>query len=272
MYLAKMNCKEVEAYLEKSDTVLIPVGSIENHGLHMPLGTDAMIPEHIAKLVDERSHVLIAPALNYGATDALSGFTGTVSIGTEGLIILLRAVCDQLYRYGFRHFLILNGHGGNNAAIQEVGMHLYRKGACLAMLNWWLMAGEINSEWAGGHGGGEETAAIMAVDPSLIKKEYLHLGENIRNDLGDALPYGAWTNITYKGVSVNVPREIRSITDNGWLVHSFKGDVPTRATAEWGKEMLVKVADYIAEFAEVFGSARLPACGSAVAENRFSHE
>lgn len=258
MYLSHMNYRQVEEYLQTSDTIVIPVGSLENHGLHMPLGTDSLIPDHICKLLNERSDLLIAPAINYGATDDLVGFAGTVSIGTEGLIHLLRAVCDQLYQYGFRHFMILNGHGGNTAAIQAVGSHLYRKGAYLAILNWWLMAGQINPEWAGGHGGGEETAAVMAVDPALIKTEYLSLPEGIRNDLGDDLPYGAWTSIQYKGVSIAVPREIRDITDNGWLVHSFQGDVPTRATPEWGRAMLEATADYIADFGTHFAKTQLP--------------
>ena len=258
MYLAHMNYREVESYLRKHDTVLIPVGSLENHGLHMPLGTDFLIPDKIANLLDQNSSILIAPTVNYGATDDLAGFPGTVSIGTEGLITLLRSICDQFHRYGFRHFLILNGHGGNTAAIQAVGMHLYRKGAYLANLNWWLMAGQLNPQWAGGHGGGEETAGIMAVDPNLIKAQYLDLPENIRNDLGDHLPYGAWTNINYKGVSVCVPREIKDITDNGWLVHSFRGDLPTRATEAMGKEMLQAVAAYIADFAEAFEATSLP--------------
>ena len=259
MYLANLNYREVEAYLKTSDAILIPVGSLENHGLHLPLGTDFLIPDEIARLISEKSGLLIAPTVNYGATDDLCGFPGTVSIGTEGLIALLKAICDQLYRYGFRHFLILNGHGGNIAAIQAVGMHLYRKGAYLANLNWWLMAGQLNPAWAGGHGGGEETAGILAVDPKLVKQEYLQLSEDIRNDLGDALPYGAWTNVLYKGVSVTVPREIRDITDNGWLVHAFKGDVPTRATEAWGREMLNAVAGYIADFAAEFEKTSLPA-------------
>ena len=258
MYLSNMNYLEVEAYLKKSDTIIIPVGSLENHGLHMPLGTDTIIPDEIARLISSRSDLLIAPTVNYGATDDIVGFAGTVSIGTEGLIALLRTICDQLYNYGFRHFMILNGHGGNTAAIQAVGSHLYRKGAYLAILNWWLMAGQINPVWAGGHGGGEETAGVMAVDPSLIKQEYLDQPEGIRNDLGDDLPYGAWTSVLYKGVSVTVPRAIRDITDNGWLVHSFKGDVPTRATAEWGLEMLSATADYIIDFGAHFSKTVHP--------------
>ncbi|MBQ3169213.1 MAG: creatininase family protein [Clostridia bacterium] len=258
MYLSRMNILEVQSYLKKSDAVLIPVGSLENHGLHMPLGTDAMIPDEIARLLNEKSDLLIAPTINYGATDGLSGYPGTVSIGTEGLTHLLKAVCDQLYLYGFRHFIILNGHGGNNAAIQDVGMHLYRKGAYLANLNWWLMAGQLNPEWAGGHGGGEETAAIMAVDESLIKKEYLHLPENYKNDLGDSLPYAAWQNVSFKGATVTVFREIKDISDNGWLVHSCKGDVPSRADKEWGREMLIRMADWIADFEKEFSKTKLP--------------
>ncbi|MBE5765798.1 MAG: creatininase family protein [Clostridiales bacterium] len=258
MFLAKMNYLEVEEYLKTSDTIIIPVGSLENHGKHMPLGTDTLIPDKIAELIDARAPFVIAPTINYGATDDLVGFAGTVSLGTEGLIALLRTICDQLFAYGFRHFMILNGHGGNSAAIQAVGMHLYRKGAYLANLNWWLMAGQLNPKWGGGHGGGEETAGVMAVDPALIKTEYLTLPENIRNDISDELPTGAWTNVTYKGVSITIPREIRSITDNGWLAHAFGGDVPTRADAEWGREMLNSVADYIVDFGAAFSRAPLP--------------
>lgn len=258
MFLAKMNYLEVEEYLKKNDTILIPIGSLENHGKHMPLGTDAIIPEELTRLLDLRSDILIAPLIPYGATESLMGFAGTVSIGTEGLIQLLKRVCEQLYRYGFRHFIILNGHGGNRAAIQEVGMYMYRKGAYLAMLNWWLMAGELNPAWAGGHGGGEETAAIMAIEPDLIKKEYLQLQEGVRNDVSEELPYSAWTTVQYKGVSVEIPREIKDITDNGWLVHAFKHDVPTRANEQWGREMLNAVADYVAEFCNVFSNSNLP--------------
>ena len=256
MFLSDLNYRQVEEYLKTSDTIMIPIGSIENHGLHLPLGTDTIIPDKIAELINERSDILIAPTINYGATDDLASFAGTISLGTEGLIQLLKTICDGFYNHGFRHFMILNGHGGNSSAIQSVGMYLYKKGAYLANLNWWLMAGQMNPKWAGGHGGGEETAGVMAARPELIKQEYLNMPEGIKNDLGDTLPYGAWTNINYKGVSVTVPRDIKDITENGWLVHSFKGDVPTRANAQWGMEMLETVADYIVDFEKEFSKVK----------------
>jgi len=99
---------------------------------------------------------------------------------------------------------------------------------------------------------------VMAVNPALIKTEYLNLPENIRNDVSEDLPSGAWTNVNFKGASVTIPREINEITDNGWLTHSFKNDPPTKATKEWGDKMVQTVADYIVDFEKVFSKAELP--------------
>lgn len=63
MRLANVTCKKVEEYLTRSQTVVIPVGSIENHGKHMPLGTDTLIPDKIVELLEEKSGVMIAPTI-----------------------------------------------------------------------------------------------------------------------------------------------------------------------------------------------------------------
>ena len=122
MRLANVTCKKVEEYLTRSQTVVIPVGSIENHGKHMPLGTDTLIPDKIVELLEEKSGVMIAPTIPYGATNTIMGCTGTITLGTDGLVMILTKVTDSLFRYGFRKFVILNGHGGNNKAIETVGM------------------------------------------------------------------------------------------------------------------------------------------------------
>lgn len=259
MFLEHMNYLEVEEYLKRKDSVIIPVGSLENHGKHMPLGTDTMIPRRIAELVNDRcSDIVIAPTLPYGATEDLRGFAGTISLGVEGLRSVLSSICNQLFDYGFRRFIILNGHGGNNKPIELVGLDLYKKGAYLAIVNWWLLAGQLNPEWKGGHGGAEEAAGVMAVDPSLIKREYLPLGENIRNDISVELPSGSWTSVDFKGGSVTIPRPINRITDNGWLAHGMGSDEPTKATEQWGREMLNAVADYVKDFIEALERAKLP--------------
>lgn len=252
MFLEKMNYLDVEKYLKTRDTVVIPVGSIENHGKHMPLGTDTMIPHRIAELYSAMSDTVIAPTVNYGATADIVGFPGTISLGVEGLRALLERICDQLYDYGFRHFIILNGHGGNSKSITEVGHHLYAKGAILANLNWWLIAGELRPEWKGGHGGGEETAAILGIDPSLVDKS--EIGGPLKlYDVSDELKATGFRSVEYKGVSVEIIRSTPNVTDSGWI----GPDHPNTATEEWGREMLQTTADYIVDFMEAFKRAPL---------------
>lgn len=168
MRLANVTCKKVEEYLTRSQTVVIPVGSIENHGKHMPLGTDTLIPDKIVELLEEKSGVMIAPTIPYGATNTIMGCTGTITLGTDGLVMILTKVTDSLFRYGFRKFVILNGHGGNNKAIETVGMQLHRRGAWLANLNWMAYGRRAEPGVEG-----RATAALRrprrhGVDPSLI--------------------------------------------------------------------------------------------------------
>jgi len=262
MLLERMGYIEVEDYLKKHDTVIITCGSTENHGKHMPLGTDTLIPSRINELADKLlgDEVVTAPALPYGCTEDLSDFAGTISIGMEGLISLLGTICDGLYKHGFRHFIVLNGHGGNSKAIECVGHRLWKKGAVLARLDWWLIAGQLRPEWRGGHRGGEETAGVMGVDPSLIKREYLELGEEIKNDLGEGLPSASRMQVKFKGGLVTVPRPIHCVTDNGWLSHGIANDAPAKATEEWGREMLNTMAEYTADFVRAFAEVPLPVC------------
>ena len=257
MYLDRMNYLEVEEYLKKHDSVLIVTGSTENHGKHMPLGTDTMIPSKIAEMLEEKygSDIVIAPPLPYGCTEDLKGFPGTVSIGPELMTQVLNKICDNLFDYGFRHFVILNGHGGNSKSIENSGHHVYDRGGLLARVDWWLIAGQLNEAWHGGHGGGEETAGVMAVDESLIKYEYINDDEDIRNDLGADLPSADWIAVRFKGGNITIPRPLKNVTGNGWQVYGLD-DKPSKADAGWGTEMLQAMADYTAEFIPVFEAVK----------------
>ncbi len=254
MRLTDITPQRVEEYLQTSQTVLLCIGSIESHGHHMPLGTDTLIPDKIAALVEEKSPVLIAPTIPYGATDTIMGCPGTVSLGVEGLMLVLRKVLGSLYRYGFRKFVILNGHGGNIKAIETVGMEFHRQGAWVAVLNWWLMAGELRPEWKGGHGGAEETAAIMGVNPSLVDLSHIQEGMDMMDDVSPEMPTIGWGSVRFRGATVNFPRESRHYFGNGW----YGPDAPHLATPEWGQEMLQTMADYIVEFLQVLEGVPLP--------------
>lgn len=257
MRIAQNSWLRVSNYLKESpyhDMAVIAIGSIESHGRHMPLGTDMLIPDKILELMEQKTDILIAPTLPYGATDQLMGFPGTISLGLDGLTLVLTRITDALYRYGIRKFIILNGHGGNIKTIESVGLGLHKKGSLLALINWWLIAGELNPAWKGGHGGAEETAGVMAVNPDYIDMDQITQPQLLKNDIGDALPTIGFNNVAFKGGTISIPREAHNYSDNGWI----GPDAPTQATKEWGQEMLATMADYITDFIEAFKQAPLP--------------
>ena len=246
MRLTDITWPQAKEYFSRSDTVLLSIGSVECHGRHMPLGTDYLIPQHLLKLIEPRTDVLIAPTLPFGACDYLAEFPGTINLGETLLYQLFSRVCDELYRHGARHFIVLNGHGGNRKGIEQVGRDLQRRGALMAELNWWLMAWDLNPAWKGGHGGGEETAGILAVDPKLVDwnlMEDMHL-----KDVSPEFEATGFKTIRYKGVEIPMPRPVTDISDNGWI----GPDHPNTATEKWGVDMLNACAAYIADFLAAF--------------------
>lgn len=238
-----------------NDLVVMAVGSTEEHGRHNPLGTDTLAPNLLLDLIEEAEgdRVLIAPTLPFGNADDLLGYPGTLSIGYDLLRDLVARICDQLYDYGARRFLVINGHGPNIKPLSEVCGDLNRRGCLAALANWWLMAGELDPAWAGGHGGAEETAAVMAVDPALVDTA-AYGPMDLVDDISPELPTDTWGSVRYKGVSVGMPRDACRFAANGWL----GPDDPSRADPGWGREMMESVAAYLVDFMGALRRAPLP--------------
>ena len=258
MFLEKITWKQAEGYFKEKDIAIIPVGSTENHGSQLCLGTDFLIPRRLCEIMDERLNILIAPTVPFGVGDQHINFPGTITIGYDGLYDLMTRIVDQLYGFGIRKFVFLNGHGGNTPVLQRVALELDERHAMGAILNWWLLAGELDPRWKGGHGGGEETAAILGIDPSLVDQSEV-AGPMRLHDVSDTLKATGFTSIDYKGVTVNIPRLTPSVTHNGWI----GPDHPETATEEWGRKMLQTTADYIVDFMEEFKKVDIAkACGT----------
>ncbi len=251
MRLDSISWKKAQEYFSKKDIAVLPIGSTENHGSHLALGTDFLVPCEIAKAIDEKCEAILVPGIPYGVADQHVGFPGTLTIGYDGLHMIVSKIVWQLYDYGVRKFIFLNGHGGNNPVLQNVGIALNAKGAVSAMVNWWTIAGELNPAWKGGHGAGEETAAMMAINPAYVHMEdYMPL---VPGDLSDTMPCDGMTGVKYKGISVLVPRTFQNISQSGW----FGNDDAKTATVEWGKEMLAATADYICDFINEFDKLKI---------------
>jgi len=251
MRLEYSTWKQVEEYFKTNDLVVIPVGSTENHGSHLALGTDSIIPTKLAEMLDERTDVLFAPTVPFGVADHHVGFPGTITLGVDGLYMVLEKITSSLYESGARKFIFLNGHGGNDPVFLRLGLELNAKGAISANLNWWQISALLNPEWKGGHGGAQETSAIMAINSEWVHMEYLD--EFPVPILSEDFPYVVANNVDCNGISISVPRLVKNFAPAGW----FGPDHPKTATKEWGETMLLATVDYCADFIEKFAKIDL---------------
>ena len=161
---------------EGFNRLILPVGTIEAHGPHLPLGTDVIIPTYLAKKLAPHIKALIAPPIYYGVTSSLLVYAGTSTISEETLKRLIEEIIRSYMRHGFKTFIVLNGHGGNSSAIKSVLRKLWENKKIKSILiDWWIFAKSLTKEIfgeIGAHGGVDETAVVFASHPELVKKEF----------------------------------------------------------------------------------------------------
>ena len=112
MRVADLNWMQLEAYLERDDRIVLPLGSTEQHA-YLSLETDNILAERVAVEAAEPLGVPVLPVLPFGLTPAFAAFPGSPSLRVETLVAIVRDLLDSLYGQGFRRFLLVNGHGGN---------------------------------------------------------------------------------------------------------------------------------------------------------------
>ncbi|MFC4947453.1 mycofactocin biosynthesis peptidyl-dipeptidase MftE [Pseudonocardia sp. GCM10023141] len=150
-------------------TLIIPVGSMEQHGPHLPLDTDARIAAAVARrvAVDDPS-ILLAPPVAYGASGEHEGFPGTLSIGHDAL----RAVLVELGRSAggwATRLLFVNGHGGNLPTVPEAAAQLRVEGRDVAWFGCTVPGGDA-------HAGHTETSIMLALDAPLVREDAAEAG------------------------------------------------------------------------------------------------
>jgi creatinine amidohydrolase len=125
MQLALSTWQEVEEYLATSDGIIVPIGSVEQHGPNGLIGTDHLCAEVVAKGVGDRIGCAVAPTLNYGMSQHHLGFAGSATLRPSTLMLVVRDVVQSLAVHGFRHFFFINGHGGNVASVTAAFDEIY---------------------------------------------------------------------------------------------------------------------------------------------------
>jgi creatinine amidohydrolase len=128
---------QLEAYLERDDRIVLPLGSTEQHA-YLSLGTDNILAERVAVEAAEPPGVPVLPVLAYGITPAFAAYPGSPSVSEETYNRLLTDLLRSLFDQGFRRFLLVNGHGGNVPAAEPVAEWAARTdGAQVVFHNWW---------------------------------------------------------------------------------------------------------------------------------------
>jgi creatinine amidohydrolase len=119
MRARELNWMHLEAYLERDDRVVLPIGSTEQHG-YLSLETDNILAERVSAEAAEPLGVLVLPALPYGLTPSFQAYPGSPTLRLSTFLEVLRDLLDSLHAQGFRRFLLVNGHGGNVAGASLV--------------------------------------------------------------------------------------------------------------------------------------------------------
>ena len=137
MRFEELNWFDVQSYLEQDDRLILVIGSCEQHA-YLSLLTDVKIPLALAEAASQKTNVLVAPPVNFGVSPYFLAYPGTLSIRVTTLLDLVEDLIRSAYRQGFRKFLILNGHGGNDPVrgrLYELANQL--PGIRLSWYAWW---------------------------------------------------------------------------------------------------------------------------------------
>ncbi len=182
LWLDELSTKEAEKAAKAGAVVIFPVGSVEEHGEHLPLCTDSIQPEYVALEVARKTGCLVAPPLRYGVCNAGRNFPGTLSIEFDSLHRIVRDILAELARNGFNRIIVLSGHSGSshmvalklaaqNVVLQNEKAVSPRKTRIMVLSDFdfaFELKGQGFSE-KDGHAGAIETSRVMAIKPQLVK-------------------------------------------------------------------------------------------------------
>ncbi len=159
---------------QKTDVVLLPVGTMEAHGC-TNLGTDVTIPEYICERLAERLNAIIAPTIPYGITRTLLPYPGSLTVSPQSFEGYVTDVLVSLFRAGFGRAVVVNGHGGHYEPLRNAAKTAWElTGGKSVVIHWWELCGELTKRFfgeAGGHAALDETAMVLAADPNLVKQK-----------------------------------------------------------------------------------------------------
>lgn len=248
--LAELTTREAEMAIARARVSILPLGAIEQHGLHLSLSTDITIATVLARRIadDLDGDALLLPPMPYGLSEHHTAFAGTVTLRPNTLMQLILDVVESIAAQGVTRMIIVNGHGGNVDAIRLAARQARRDMAChVAHVMWAQVAADAISEEMEGRGMYNhaceiETSLALELCPEIVR---------------DELP-GPWLEPEFAPFAapptacIDVPLWFDELTPTGAL-----GD-PSRATKERGRQLSDLVVARAVSFARVFIDSSFP--------------
>ena len=236
----RLRAPELRALVEADAIVIVPVGSTEQHGPHLPVQVDARLAAEVAKRaaarIAEHQSVVVAPTLWCGLAEHHMAFGATITLDFATFHALIRCVCDSILRHGFRRLALLNGHGGNIKALDVIAGELKRElGMRVVSATYWTVSGVaqafkdiLKMQPGVAHACEAETSMMLALEPDLVDRDEMARVE------------GGTRNLSVSG-GVYRWRGFEEMTESGVI------GFPAAASAEKGERLLAAAADGVAE-------------------------
>ena len=232
--LELMNAAQIRTRVNDKTVALLVFGACENHGDHLPFGSDFIFPLEVAKNVAKRiDNIIVLPVVPYGVSTHHNGFKMTVTLQSDTLIRIIFDIIKSLIDNDIKHIVIINGHDGNIGPIELAARSLkdaYPEVVVACLESWWTLVGTIRHDlfdvWNGlGHGGEAETSGMLAVHPELVDMD-------LASD--DVIP--------------RIPSDIRIYWNFDELTNTSITGSPRHASIHKGTELLKVVENAIVSF------------------------
>jgi creatinine amidohydrolase len=240
IYWEQLRSPQLKSLADANAIVVVPVGSIEQHGPHLPVKVDALLATEVARRaalkVQTHQPIVVTPTVWCGLAEHHMDFCGTLTLDFETFHALLRNLCRSICHHGFRRIFLLNGHGGNIAALNVICSELVRELEGLRVVSgtYWTLP-EVAEKFAEilevqqnvRHAGEAETSMMLALEPELVDQSILNQA--------DGTP-----EIPFYGSGVSRWVSFKEVSANGVI------GSPSVATAAKGELLLEVAADGIA--------------------------
>jgi len=244
-YWNDMTWEDLDKARDNNSIVIIPVGSTEQHGPHLPVGTDTFLVYQIVKdsvkKISQQNIIYTSPVWT-GLSPYHMDFNGTITIDLKLLIDYITAICQCISKHGFKKILFLNGHGGNINILKSISIELKSKyNIRPVFMSYWDPVIDFIQKWRESEPGGIDHACEMETSLMLYKFNNLVKKEKIKKSIFFPKSKYLAEDLIIGGIA-SAPADVIEINNTGVF-----GD-PTLASEKKGEELYTKIVDAFCEF------------------------